>query len=54
MKKYKKILWYIIKFLFLHKKRVSSDLNEMGISPNGTKKIVFGNDDFVIEIKICE
>ena len=51
---YKKILWFIIKFLFINRNRLSDNLCIQNYSPNKTKKVVFGNDDVIVQIKICE
>ena len=54
MKRYKKIIMGIVKYLFFNKKRLAKELAEKPLLEGDVKYFRFSNHGTVIEIKICE
>lgn len=58
-KRYRKIIKDIIIYLIVNRRKIAKDLQQQDFDKNKTKYFRFGtnlfdDDDYVIEIKICE
>ena len=56
MKRYKQIIWGIIRYLFVCRKTLAKELANQNLSAGNVKYFRFknNNNNTVIEIKICE
>lgn len=54
IRRYKRILTSIIRYIFFNKKQLASHFTLRDYDKGHTKLVRFGTDSYVIEIKICE